>query len=323
MDDSIKAFANDSTSSGLWSAGVRAKLRHPKFKKSDLDYRRHEFGLPGSRLHAIAQDDRIPMILVKRTVPCGNPGEESLAFHGYTLLFPRGWSMALLPSFVYCNVKLGGFIERRVQYREAGTPSFPEHFGSVCAAGALWEDEQAATAERLWLRKPPGKRPEYSILGTKWPFQPDWNAVLLVRAIDFHANRENVSEEEAEAHGHGRVQPWLFNTALAPFIGNLVKETDSVARCLLRAVNVFRRRRALDAIPPQMSNELLSSAVCHVQVNMLGRGSPFDMAVIYAVGSDERAAWVRALENDREGLGFEGDARELLKVCYQSAASDC
>jgi ribonuclease P/MRP protein subunit POP1 len=71
-------------------------------------------------------------------------------------------------------------IERRNQYREAGVPSFPEHYGAVCPAGTQWEAEQARAAETRWLRKPPGKRPEYSTLGTKWPFKPDWSALVRV-----------------------------------------------------------------------------------------------------------------------------------------------
>jgi len=89
--------------------------------------------------------------------------------------------MAFLPSFVHCNARLGGLVERRNQYREAGLPSFPEQYGAVCCAGTTWEAEEASAAETRWLRKPPGKRPEYSTLGTQWPFKPDWPA--LVRGL--------------------------------------------------------------------------------------------------------------------------------------------
>lgn len=169
-------------STELWDADTRAQLSRPKFKKSDLDLRRNRLAVPGSRLRAEVNDDRVPMLLFKRTVQSGMPGQEAAAFHGYTLLIPHGWSMAFLPSFVYCNARLGGLAEHRVQCREAGTPSFPEHFSSVCHATEAWELQKSQEDEVRWLRKPPGKRPEFSTLGTRWPFRPVWDEVLEVSA---------------------------------------------------------------------------------------------------------------------------------------------
>lgn len=321
--DALRAISNEEAPSRLWDAGVRSKLRSPAFSKSDLDMRRHHLALPGSRLHALAKDDRIPVMLVKRTVPSGMQGEEAAAFHGYTLLFPRGWSMAFLPSFVYCNVRLGGIAERCVQYREAGTPSFPEHYGSVCLAGASWEEEQAVNAERRWLRKPPGKRPEYSLLGTKWPFRPDWNVVLSVSVMVFHElNGQDAPDSGPADSAQAQMQPWLVNPALSSYIAAMDKEGLDVVDYLLRAVNAFRRRRSLEALPSRVAAELLSTAVCHVQVNMIGRGSPSDMAILYAVGGDERASWLQAFQVDSAGLDFGSDGGEMLKVSAHRGCAD-
>lgn len=118
-------------------------------------------------------------MIVKRQV--GSDQERNAMIHGFTILFPKGWSMALLPSFVYCGVKLSGAFEAEVQHREAGVPSFPEHFGSVCSAGKQYEAAKAKEAERRWLRKPPGKRTEFSALSVDHPFKPDWDKILWVR----------------------------------------------------------------------------------------------------------------------------------------------
>lgn len=118
-------------------------------------------------------------MIIKRQV--GSNDERDAMFHGYTMLFPKGWSMALLPSFVYCGVKLTGVFEAEVQHREAGVPSFPEHYGSVCPAGARHEDAKAKEGERRWLRKPPGKRIDFTALSVDYPFKPEWGRLLGVR----------------------------------------------------------------------------------------------------------------------------------------------
>lgn len=164
----------------LWDADVRSQLSKPKWKKSDLDLRRNHLAAPGSRLHAGADDDRVPIIVFKSTIQSGTPGQEETGFHGYTILIPHGWSMAFLTSFAYCNARLGGLVERRVRSREAGVPSFPEHYSSVCNAAEAWEHQQSQDDQVRWLRKPPGKRPEFSTLGTRWPFRPVWKEVLAV-----------------------------------------------------------------------------------------------------------------------------------------------
>lgn len=98
--------------------------------------------------------------------------------NGYTLILPRGWSQYLLTAFAYVGCLITGLAERRVQHRESGNICFPEHFGAVCKAGEEWEDRKAKEEMDRWSRKPPGKRPEYSLLGTPNTFKPDWNFLV-------------------------------------------------------------------------------------------------------------------------------------------------
>jgi ribonuclease P/MRP protein subunit POP1 len=167
-------------STELWDADVRAQLAKPRWKKSALDARRQQQQVPGTRLSAAVNDDRVPVILMKSTIQSKTPGQDAAGFHGWTLVVPHGWSMAFLPSFIYCNARLAGVVERRNRSREAGVPSFPEHYSSVSHASGAWETQQSQEDQVRWLRKPPGKRPEFSVLGTKWPFRPVWNEVLSV-----------------------------------------------------------------------------------------------------------------------------------------------
>lgn len=185
-DDAVLAWSD------LWKEDLRDRVSRPAYTKAELDTRRYkvccrcgagltlQMASPGSKLLPTSKDDRIPINLLKRTIQSSGADGASSAFHGFTLLIPKGWAMAFLPSFLFCRARHIGLQERRVQYREAGAPSFPEHWGAICAAGAEWERTQAQEAQTRWLRKPPGKRPQYSTLGTRYPFRPEWPELLTV-----------------------------------------------------------------------------------------------------------------------------------------------
>lgn len=238
---------------------------------------------------------------MKRVVESRTPDHQSSAFHGYTLLFPRGWSMAFLPSFIFCNVRLVGLSERRVQYREAAVPSFPEHYGAVCPAGVAWEEELALSEQQRWLRKPPGKKPEYSTLGTKWPFKPDWPAVLSVCSGGIQeltvSQSSTHSDVDETSVPNVDIRPWLANPILGRHVNQLNGPAEPSSRALA-ALNAFRRNRGLVALEAERAEDLLRSGVCHVEVNIIGRGSPSDMAMLYALDSEERTRWLDAYEHD-------------------------
>ncbi|BEI85520.1 hypothetical protein CcaverHIS002_0509210 [Cutaneotrichosporon cavernicola] len=292
-------------STELWDADVRTPLSKPRWKKSDLDARRHQLDVPGTRLSATVNDDRVPVILIKNTVQSQTPGQEASGFHSWTLLIPHGWSMAFLPSFVYCNARLAGVVERRNRCREAGVPSFPEHYSSVCHASDAWEAQQSQVDQVRWLRKPPGKRPEFSVLGTRWPFRPVWAEVLGDAGV--------TSAEETATNGQAELRTWLFNPALAPCVATLVAAEDPAVR-LLECVNVFRQRRGMSQLPLSATQELFTSALCQVQVEMIGRGSPSDMATITELDAAERNIWLNAHAQDQNTAVQHSGASELLKL---------
>jgi len=288
--------------SSIWEATTREELLKPQLKKSDLDYRRQKVmeissqitgadpqrGVPGSQLRPIAQDNRIPLLLIQRSI--ASPASPNESSHGFTILLPRGWSMYFLSSFVYAGSMIGGLVERRNQYRECGVPSFPEHYSDTCPAGSEWEEQKAKEERERWEKKPPAKRPQYSALGTSNPWKPDWQAVLSDRT-------EN--EEEVETNGRtGEIQqPWLFTRPLVDHIAALVKASEP-ERMMLKLVNTFRTQRGLAILGEKLGEELYSTALVQVKVEMDGRGSPGDMAIIYALDEDTRKTWLEAKARD-------------------------
>ena len=134
--------------------------------------------MPGTKLRPTTQDDRVPLLVIQRTLRSASAEYESM--HGFTLLLPRGWSMYLLQSIVYTGTLVGGLTERRTQHREAGVACFPEHIGAVCKAGEEYAKMKAIMEESRWARKPPAKRLEWRSLGTRNPFFPHWQDVMKV-----------------------------------------------------------------------------------------------------------------------------------------------
>jgi ribonuclease P/MRP protein subunit POP1 len=199
--------------------------------------------------------------------------------------------MYFISSFVYAGSMIGGLVERRNQYRECGVPSFPEHYSDTCPAGSEWEDQKAKEERERWEKKPPAKRPQYSALGTRNPWRPDWKAVL--------SDRTEV-EEEVEMNGRtGEMiqQPWLFTRLLADHIAALVTSPDP-AVTLLKLVNTFRSQRSLAILGEKLGEELYSTALVQVKVEMDGRGSPGDMAIIHALDEVARETWLEAKARD-------------------------
>lgn len=185
----------DLASTELWDSEIRESIISPTHKKFDLDKRKNELKLPGTRLHPLAQDDRLPVLLIARD-------------NAYTLMFPRGWGQALLHSVVYTGTLLGGLEERRNQSREAGLQCFPEHFSEVCLAAVDWQMRVAKEDERRWSRKPPGKRLE----NPTWV--PDWDKVLSL-------------SEEQKLNGE---KAWLF----PPNLYNHVEKAEGAVNAFRR-----------------------------------------------------------------------------------------
>lgn len=47
---------------------------------------------------------------------------------------------------------------------------------------------------------------------------------------------------------------------------------------------------------PPLHRDLFSSALIHVRIQMIGRGSPTDMAYIYSLDTEEREKWLEAAD---------------------------
>ncbi|KAJ8080661.1 Ribonucleases P/MRP protein subunit pop1 [Marasmius tenuissimus] len=287
--------------STLWDESARMKLRQPRFKKKDLDERRARNIVPGKPLSALRQDDRVPVILIQRSVE--NTEQDTESVHGYTLMFPAGWSMAFLPSLIHTGTRVGGQRERAYQAFEAGKPYFPRDFpGNKLYDAYAKEREEEEKAK--WQRTPPAKRVNYEKLGTRSPWKADWEVVL-----GFAARAQNVGEQDLvstqrepgaegamEIDSSSSSESYGESPESAPWVARgdellralLATEVRDAATVLYGTIEKYREKRSLGALPPQVTPEmLLKRALITVKISPCGRGSPSDLAIIYSVSEVE------------------------------------
>ncbi|WVQ99709.1 hypothetical protein IAU59_006850 [Kwoniella sp. CBS 9459] len=315
----------DLARSGLWDSGVREDLTKAAYTKFQLDARRHRIGLPGTKLRPLPSDDRLPIMIYQRGTY--NPSQPSEGFYGFTILLPSGpWAQYLLSSFVYSGVLIGGLREQSTQHREAGVPSFPEHYGRVCRAGKDWEKMVGEREKETWDRKPPGKRPEYPAMGNKSPFVPDWTELMSSAQETPEETAINGSQASPSSLAiPSAATPWLVPTFIASHIPH-----DCSPTTLQLILYTYRSQRSM--APSTISaDRLYNTALVNVEINVLGRGSPGDMALIYALPSApessgdasmdkevtsgvERARWIQAYEDGDEGFVGAGEVSELHKL---------
>ncbi|CAO1622603.1 unnamed protein product [Sympodiomycopsis kandeliae] len=134
-------------------------MSSPRFTKGDLDKRRSNQLLPGSKLTPDSQDDVVPITLIPRL---GAPA-------GYTLLVPQCWSRPFLYSLLSTSVRPLSLSGMKHLHLDSGIPCYPNDF--IGSPG--WKEDVDFQFKKLqlsWLRRPPAKRLNFEKLGIQWPF---------------------------------------------------------------------------------------------------------------------------------------------------------
>ncbi|KAE8225379.1 hypothetical protein CF319_g1870 [Tilletia indica] len=170
----------------------------PKFSKGTIDKRRAKNLIPGTPLKPAADDDIVPITIIRRTLTSSLPISASTAFphsaesprdhpnpmDGFTLLVPRGWGSAFFHSLSYPSptpVKVIGLSQARQAILESGcTLSFPHdwaHAGGGGGGGGTtlferWAERLGEEEWKEWKRRPPAKRENWDAKGVRWPFGP-------------------------------------------------------------------------------------------------------------------------------------------------------
>ncbi|KAL6301998.1 POP1-domain-containing protein [Sparassis latifolia] len=288
--------------SEIWNESMRIGLQRPRYKKKDIDERKSKNLIPGTPLQAQRQDDRIPVLLIQRSVESSSPisqsdsnhASTSAALHGWTLIIPSGWGMPFLSSLVYTGTRVGGQRECQTQAFEGGCAYFPRDYPSTDAYSEYAEAREETERER-WERKPPAKRPNFEKMGTWNPWQADWGVVLGLEepwARDdggfLPAQREPAPTAPTQGDMGQKLQPWLMRCAELPSILDKVSTMFNPGAYLLDYVNQVRTKRHQDPLNASIkADELWKSSLVMVRVVLRGRGSPEDLAIIYSMNDEE------------------------------------
>ena len=229
--------------------------------------------------------------------------------HGWTILTPLGWGMPFLSSLVHSGSRVGGQRERKSQAFESGVPHFPDDFPGT-AIGQVHAEEVGSAEKEKWERTPPAKRVAYAKLGTRSPWQPDWEVVCNIptkekeigesrfvdtQRMDTDAEQSVQTTVSKEPEGVG---VWLLRCAdTKDIFDDLIgcAGDEACAETLLRRLNAARVHRGLEEL--KTGPELMyQGALVQVTLTMYQRGNPEDMACIYFVGQDECKYWRHVLK---------------------------
>ncbi|KAF8809561.1 POP1-domain-containing protein [Phlegmacium glaucopus] len=306
-------------SSDIWDDAIRNGLAKPRFKKKELDDRRSKNDIPGTPLSARRQDDRIPVLLIQRSLEAPS-SSDSQALHGWTLIVPAGWSMAFFNSLIFTNTRVGGQRERQTQAYEAGTMYYPRDYPFTRAYDAYALDRESAD-KSAWERKPPAKRVNFEALGTRSPWRADWEVVLGLSTQDEEhvgpdpsalvtTQREIVSEVKPQ------IKPWLLRGPEVPKIIPSIFSVFSHAAVILSEINRLRLKRGQTLLSNDVkSADLLKGALINVKVSMCSRGAPQDLAAIYSLSDDVYRKWEKALLlRESGGISLEDDTPQEAEL---------
>lgn len=272
----------------------------------DINFNHWEQNLvPGTRLPPLRQDDRVPALLIQRSLEpessFNSSSRRSQGIHGYTLMLPAGWSMPFFSSLTYTGTRVGGLRDRQTQSFECGVPYFPKDYPFAKAAEEE-EEERAQEEKERWERKPPAKRCNWEKVGTRSPWKPDWEVVLGIENTE--GNGEFVTTQRSA--NHQKIRPWLLR---GPDIRRILSDASKLISPSLGLhceINDLRLKRDQGRLDNAISADVLwRGALVRVQLKMCNRGSPSDLAVIYAIADAEASKWIAAFgkERDSENAG--------------------
>lgn len=191
--------------------------------------------------------------------------------------------MPFLSSLIFTGTRVGGLREVQSQSIESGLPHFPDDFSGT-TLGQESQSNTAREAKEKWERTPPAKRPSYEVLGTRSPFEPDWEVVCGITSTPIPEGYEPTQRMNTDS-----TRVWLLYGADTRTILTELISADDPAEALLGHMNETREDRGLPplAVP---ALELYRGALVLVKLIMRDRGTPSHMSPLYDILPEEYLA---------------------------------
>ncbi|THH04517.1 hypothetical protein EW145_g5466 [Phellinidium pouzarii] len=300
--------------STIWDEEIRVGLSKPRFKKKDLDSRKSKHLVPGSKLKPLRQDDRVPVLLIQRSVEAQNGPSTSTAartrpLHGWTVIVPKGWGMPFFSSLTHTGTRVGGQREKETQHFEAGCLYFPHDY-PCSRAYAEFVANRARQERETWEKKPPAKRASWEKLETRSPWKPDWEVVLGLKTVEPENGDLVMTQRDVQDNMEvDKIEPWLLRGQEMSAFVQEISHSMQPATDLLARINDWRCKRSISPVACS-ATVLLQSALVNIRLSIPRSGSPEDDAIIYKMSDEEARKWYALLERDK----CEPSEKELSKL---------
>ncbi|KAI8878116.1 POPLD-domain-containing protein, partial [Backusella circina FSU 941] len=244
----------------IWNNERRKNLLN-KQSEHQLNLRRQEQLIPGTKLEPTENDTTIPILLFQRGQALQNTHHTTNTHeltHGWTLVLPRGWGLAFWKSFIFAGARVAGFDDIRAMHFENGYHCFPHDFpgtNSFENIRQLYKD----AAQSIWDRKPPSKRVNYQKMGIEHPFEAAFESLCQVDAM---------IEDEGPT----------YSLIQGPTLSALLENTETY----MTTIKDNAQRRGLELDYTLECSQLLAK----VRVHYFGGGKPSSNALIYVLNDE-------------------------------------
>lgn len=228
-----------------------------KQTEHQLNLRRQDQLLPGTKLEPTGNDSTIPVLLLQRgqTLENAHSTNSNELLEGWSLVVPHGWGLAFWKSFIFAGARVAGFDDVRAMHFENGYPCFPCDFPGTNAFEHMRHLYKQAH-KSVWDRKPPSKRVNFKKMCVEHPFE---------------AAFESLSKVDTMVEDDGPMYSLIQGSTLS----TLLENTDTYTTSIKKAA----QRRHLDLDYTFECSQLLAK----VRVHYFHGGKPSSNALIYAL----------------------------------------
>lgn len=279
----------DASDTFIWDKEQRQHLFDNKISEYQLNLRRENNLVPGSKLKLKATDSKIPLLLIQRGGPMYNTvAQKPLGNYefveGWTLILPRGFGLHFWKSLVFAGARVAGYNDVRAMHFESGFPCFPQDYPGTRAFEVQRQMDKKA-AEEVWEKRPPAKRVNFTKRGIDYPFECAFETLVSHQDPMEDGSEHNLASRPTYALLHGD-----------PLLSSVFHDNYS------EKLNTLVAQRGLESIWPS-TNIQLDNMLVKIRVKYIGRGKPSPNALIYVLeDSDEYFQCIKHTQQRVPGL---------------------
>ncbi|CAG8436872.1 7617_t:CDS:10 [Ambispora gerdemannii] len=290
LQEILNYWPDNVAASELWDDEKRKLLKENKISDGDLNKRRSQNLIPGQKLLPLAEDARIPILLVQRGAQTSQVQQQQQRQYpseytcGWNIILPVGWGMAFWKSFIFAGAWVGGLRERHNFHFEAGLSYFPCDYPGTKSYDE-YSLQEKTKAEDAYNKHPPAKRPNFKKLFVSSPFEAPFHDML--RSNESLLSSEQDDEKIGQPPPKNTKKIWILQGEKNL---RLLKESANLDEFKEKLVGQIKDRTSSRVLNEHSLD--ISKAVVRVRVDFLARGVVGSRAIIYKVEKDSYDYWM-------------------------------